>query len=86
MQCGNPDYILLCVHASEGRGAEQPCKIFLEQLGKSEYNLWMLLAPHRMSLYLACASILISYPDSLLAAKGSELSLLSFSPIPQGVL
>ena len=24
MQCGNLEYILLCVHTSEGRGAEQP--------------------------------------------------------------
>lgn len=37
-------------------------------------------------LYSACASILLSYPHSLLAAKGSWLSLLSFRLIPQGAL
>lgn len=52
--------------------------------GKFEYNLYMLLVPHPVSLYLVCAPILTFYPHSQLAANGSQLSPSSFSLIPQG--
>lgn len=55
----------------------------LEQLGTSEYTLWMLLKLHPEPLCLGCASTLTFHHHSLLAAMAQSCPLPTFSLIPE---